>query len=985
MFPALKRHATVVPGNRGALKQLLNMQVRCLSHIFDAHDTFVRRHNGVNSEADLKTMLKVVGASSLDDLIAQTVPATIRLKEDLKLGPERGESSMLKEFHEMMDKNEIYRTHIGTGYHDVLTPTVILRNILENPAWYTPYTPYQAEISQGRLEMLLNYQTMIIDLTGMPVSNASLLDEATAAAEAMTMVWAAKKPKFLISEDCHPQTIEVMKTRAKQIGIEIVVQSHTEFDFSQSDVSGILVQYPTTYGTIHDYRDLTTKAHDGGAKVVVAADLLSLASLTPPGEWGADCVVGSAQRFGVPMGFGGPHAAFFAVTDGLKRKMPGRIIGVSRDSRGKPALRMAMQTREQHIRRDKATSNICTAQALLANIAAAYGVYHGPQGLKQISEKVHAFAKVFAAGCTQLNIPVASNDFFDTVHLVVPGQADKFVQACLDNQINIRRVDGDNVCVTFDEATLDSHVNELVNIFGSVVGHELSFDARATADSIDLSFPSGLTRSSEYLTHPVFHMYHSETDMLRYLYSLQMKDLSLCTAMIPLGSCTMKLNATSEMIPVTWPKVGNMHPFAPVEQTKGYTEMLSTIVSDLAEITGFYTVSMQPNAGSQGEYAGLLTIMAYHRSRGEGDRNICLIPVSAHGTNPASAVMSGMKVVVVKCDSEGNIDWEDLKAKVEKHSSNLGALMVTYPSTHGVFEENIREVCDLIHEHGGQVYMDGANMNAQVGLCTPGDMGADVCHLNLHKTFCIPHGGGGPGMGPIGVAKQLAPFLPSHPIIPCGGEQGIGAIAAAPYSSASILPISWMYIRMMGGQGLKRATEIAILNANYMAARLSEHFNILYTGKNGFCAHEFILDLRPFKKVGIVEEDVAKRLMDYNFHAPTMSWPVVGTLMVEPTESEPLYELDRMCDALISIRKEIAEIEMGIVDEKDNLLKNAPHTSDMITGEWNRPYSRERAVFPMEYLKQNKFWPTTGRLDNVYGDRNVVCSCPPIESYSSQE
>eukprot|EP00456_Euglypha_rotunda_P019423 TRINITY_DN17199_c0_g1_i2.p1 TRINITY_DN17199_c0_g1~~TRINITY_DN17199_c0_g1_i2.p1 ORF type:complete len:841 (-),score=126.18 TRINITY_DN17199_c0_g1_i2:12-2426(-) len=786
-----------------------------------------------------------------------------------------------------MSKNKMFRSHIGAGYYGTITPNVILRNMLENPAWYTPYTPYQAEISQGRLEMLLNFQTMVSDLTGLPVSNASLLDEATAAAEAMNLsLNTAKKGAnvFLVSSDVHPQTIAVIKTRAMGIGIKVKVVQSNDFDFKEENVCGILIQYPASSGKIEDFKDLTSKAHASGAKVIVASDLLALTLLTPPGEWGADVVVGSAQRFGVPLGYGGPHAAFFSTTDEHKRKMPGRIIGVSKDSRGKQALRMAMQTREQHIRRDKATSNICTAQALLANISAAYAIYHGPEGLKKIATKVHAAAKVFAKGINKIGLKTGSADFFDTVHVVLgTGNATEYHKALVKRGINARSIDDKNIYVSFDEVTATTEsINEILQTFA-----EVSKKSAPTVDSLvdgDLEFPSKFARTSKYLEHPVFNRYHSETDMLRYLYYLQGKDLSLATAMIPLGSCTMKLNATSEMIPVTWPEVGNMHPYCPDDQAQGYKEMLDELRHDLAEITGFHTVSLQPNAGSQGEYAGLLAIAAYHKHREQGHRNICLIPTSAHGTNPASAVMVGMKVVVVQCDKLGNIDVADLKAQAEKHKANLSCLMVTYPSTHGVFEETITEVCKIIHDCGGQVYMDGANLNAQVGLCSPGGIGADVCHLNLHKTFCIPHGGGGPGMGPIGVAKHLAPFLPIHP-----WADGVGAVSAAPFSSASILPISYVYLKLMGGEGLTKATKIAILNANYMAGRLKDHYALLYKGKKGTVAHEFILDIRPIKeKTGISEEDVAKRLLDYNFHAPTMSFPVPGTLMIEPTESEQI-------------------------------------------------------------------------------------------------
>lgn len=932
-------------------------------------------------------MLKVVGVKTLEELIAKTVPAGIRAKESLQLPAALGEQDALSDFRRTMSKNQIFRSHIGAGYYPNYTPSVILRNILENPGWYTPYTPYQAEIAQGRLEMLLNFQTMISDLTGLPVANASLLDEATAAAEAMNMCFNSsnkKKKVFLVSDAVYEQSLAVMQTRAKGLGFEIRVQPAAQFDYSADDVFGVLLQYPAQDGTVENIKGLIETAHSKDARVVVATDLLALTVLTPPGEMGADVVVGSSQRFGVPMGYGGPHAAFMSTSEANKRKLAGRIIGVSKDSRGKPALRMAMQTREQHIRRDKATSNICTAQALLANMAAAYAVYHGPEGLRRIGTKVHAAARLFAAGLQKIGLDVGNKAFFDTVRINVPGKAAAFLSAAAAQRINLRQVDADTVTVAFDETSTEEHVDELLAIFAGVEGKAAPTVAALLAASVDVIVPSEFARTSAFLEHPIFNMYHSETEMLRYLYRLQMKDLSLATAMIPLGSCTMKLNATSEMIPITWPEVGQLHPFAPADQVKGYEEMHTNLKQWLAEITGFHSVSLQPNAGSQGEYAGLLAIQAYHESRGEGHRNVCLIPVSAHGTNPATAAMVGMRVVVVSCDSKGNIDYEDLQKKVAAHKDNLSCIMMTYPSTHGVFEENVKEVCQLIHDNGAQVYMDGANMNAQVGLCSPGRIGADVCHLNLHKTFCIPHGGGGPGMGPIGVAEHLAPFLPSHPFqLPYETQNTVGAVSAAPFSSASILPISYMYIRMMGPEGLTQATRIAILNANYMAARLRGHYNILYTGVNGTCAHEFIIDLREFKSTaGIVEEDVAKRLIDFNFHAPTMSWPVVGTLMVEPTESESLYELDRFCDAMIAIRAEIAEIAEGRMDKQDNPLKNAPHTHDvLIAEEWNKPYSREQAAYPLPYLKQNKFWPSVGRLDNVFGDRHIVCTCPPIESY----
>jgi len=963
--------------------------------ILNAHDLFVNRHIGPTSEASLMKMLKTLGYKSVDDVINAAVPEQIRSKRSLSIGDERGESETLKEFATIMKQNELYQNHIGCGYHNTITPGVILRNILENPGWYTPYTPYQAEIAQGRLEMLLNFQTMVSDLTGLPVANASLLDEATAAAEAMNMCYNivnnSDKKVFLVASNVHPQTIGVIQTRASGIDavIKVVDVDQIVNELKSDKVFGVLVQYPATEGNIMSYAELTDKIHQHGARIVVTADLLSLTVLQPPGEWNADIVCGSAQRFGVPMGYGGPHAAYFTCQDAHKRKLPGRVIGVSKDSRGKPALRMAMQTREQHIRRDKATSNICTAQALLSNIAAAYGIYHGPDGLRHIAQKVHAGAKIFAAGVQSLGLKVKYQNYFDTVTVQLPvSMTSQFLSLTLNKRkINVRNIDQHTVSVAFDETVSKEQLDNLFAGFAEACHKPtITVDSLLSSTNVDTSLPSEFARTSQFMTHPVFHMYQSETEMLRYLFSLQSKDLSLQTAMIPLGSCTMKLNSTSEMIPVTWPEVGQIHPFQPASQTRGYQLMLEQLSNWLCDITGFDACSLQPNAGSQGEYAGLLAIVAYHQSRNQQHRNICLIPTSAHGTNPASAVMVGMKVVTVNCDSKGNIDVDDLHRQAEKHKDNLSALMITYPSTHGVFETNIKDVCSYIHSLGGQVYMDGANMNAQVGLMSPGDLGADVCHLNLHKTFCIPHGGGGPGMGPICVRKHLASFLPSHPCQTYDDDlSAVGPVSAAPFSSASILPISWMYIRMMGGKGLTHATKMAIMNANYMAARLRKHFTILYTGNNGMVAHEFIVDLRPFKQsAGITEEDVAKRLQDFNFHAPTMSWPVAGTLMIEPTESESLYELDRLCDALIQIRKEIADVESGKLDRQNNPLKNAPHTADVvISDKWDRPYSREQAAYPLPYLRQNKFWPSVGRLDNVYGDRNVICTCPPLESYKN--
>ena len=860
-----------------------------------------------------------------------------------------------------------------------------MRNILENPGWYTQYTPYQAEISQGRLEALLNFQTMIIDLTGLEVANASLLDEGTAAAEAMAMFFNIKKhPEnavFLVSDACHPQTLAVVQTRAEPLGIEVRVAAHSEFTFDENTI-GALLQYPTTDGAVEDYTGVCEQAHAAGAYVAVAADLLSLALLTPPGEFGADVAVGNSQRFGVPLGFGGPHAAYFATHEQFKRLIPGRIIGVSRDSRGKPALRMALQTREQHIRREKATSNICTAQVLLAIMAGMYAVWHGPDGIRAIATRVHNLTKVLAAGLKKLGFELVHDDFFDTLR-VRTGEysARDLLVAAEAQQINLRRYEDGSVGIALDELSTAEEVTLLLEIFA--MDRELTFTVADLAAGLQEGYQGRMKRSSEYLTHPVFNSHHSETNMLRYMRSLEERDLSLAFSMIPLGSCTMKLNATTEMIPLSWPELAKIHPFAPENQTRGYRTLFAGLEKWLAEITGFDAISLQPNAGAQGEYTGLLTIRAYHRDRGDAHRNVCLIPSSAHGTNPASAVMAGMKVVIVKCDERGNIDVEDVRSKAQEHGENLAAFMVTYPSTHGVFEAAIREICDIIHEHGGQVYMDGANLNAQVGLCRPAELGADVLHMNLHKTFAIPHGGGGPGMGPIGVKAHLADYLPGHPLVRVGGEKAIGPVSAAPWGSASILVISWLYIAMMGAKGLTRATQVAILNANYMARRLKEHFPVLYTGTRGWVAHEFILDLRQFKaSAGIEAEDLAKRLMDYGFHAPTMSFPVPGTFMVEPTESESKAELDRFCEAMIAMLGEIRDIEEGKADRQDNVLKNAPHTADMvISDEWEHAYSREKAAFPAEWTRERKFWTAVARIDNAWGDRHLVCACPPIEDY----
>ena len=942
-------------------------------------DSFIRRHIGPRP-AELQEMLRSLGQPSLDALADTAVPDAIRLPKPMMLPAPVSEFEALAELRTIAGKNQFFRSFIGMGYSDTITPPVIQRNILENPGWYTQYTPYQSEISQGRLEMLLNFQTMVCELTALEIANASMLDEATAAAEAMMMCHRVKEAEgrnvFLVADTCHPQNIEVVQTRAKALGIEIIVCAPENFSFN-AQTCGVLVQYPDTFGNLHELAPMADKAHAAGALVVVAADLLALTLLKPPGEFGADIAVGSAQRFGVPLGFGGPHAAFFATRDAFKRQMPGRLVGVSKDSRGKPALRLSLGTREQHIRREKATSNICTAQALLANMAAAYAIYHGPEGLKAIAGRVHALTQTLAAGLEKLGYKTNCATSFDTlrVELGAVASAD-LVQIAAKHRVNLRVIDARTVGVSLDETVSESELTTLLTIFnGDRVPQFALSELTQSANRI-----SAFARTSFFLTHAVFNHYHSETEMQRYLRKLESKDLSLCHAMIPLGSCTMKLNAASQMFPVSWPEFSRLHPFAPASQTQGYQELFRQLESWLAEITGFAAVSLQPNAGSQGEYAGLLVIRAYHESRGEAKRSVCLIPNSAHGTNPASAVMAGMNVVPVACDKDGNIDLADLRAKAAAHRDDLSCLMVTYPSTHGVFEEGIREICAIVHEHGGQVYMDGANMNAQVGLTSPGFIGADVCHLNLHKTFCIPHGGGGPGMGPIGVAEHLVDFLPGHPVVNLGGENPIGAVSAAAWGSASILPISWMYIRTTGESGLTEATKAAILNANYIAQRLENYFPTLYRA-NGLVAHECILDLRAFKSV--TAEDVAKRLMDFGFHAPTLSWPVAGTLMVEPTESEPKGELDRFCDAMIAIHAEMQAVESGTLDKTNNPLKQAPHTADMIATEnWARPYTREQAAFPVESLKDFKFWPATGRVDNVFGDRNLVCSCVGMEAHA---
>ncbi len=927
-------------------------------------------------------MLDLLGYKSLDALIDATVPERIRFGTPLAIHEGWSENQALANLKHIASRNEVYRSYLGMGYSDCFTPPVIQRNILENPGWYTAYTPYQAEIAQGRLEALLNYQTMVMDLTGMEISNASLLDEGTAAAEAMHMSQAVKgdeRTRYFVSNECHPQTIDVVKTRAKARGADVVVGDYRTFKFDAT-VFGALIQYPTTDGAVVDYREFCGRAHKEGALVTVAADLLSLIVLTPPGEWGADVVVGNSQRFGVPMGFGGPHAAFLATKDEFKRSLPGRIIGVSRDADGRAALRMALQTREQHIRREKATSNVCTAQVLLAVIAGMYAVWHGPEGLTAIARRVHRLAEALAKGALELGCTVRHEVFFDTVRVEVgQGLAASIVGRARARKINLRQVSDDAVCVALDETTTEA---DLADVLSVLAGEKRAAPkVQALLMDLDDRYDERFARTSKFLTHAVFNSHRSESEMLRYTRKLESRDLSLTHSMIALGSCTMKLNATAEMFPITWPEFAKPHPFAPVEQLKGYTEMFHNLEQALEEITGFAAVSLQPNAGSQGEYAGLLVIRAYHESRKELHRDICMIPQSAHGTNPASAVMAGMRVIVVKTDSTGNIDFEDLKAKAKEHAKNLGALMVTYPSTHGVFEEAIVDICKVVHDNGGQVYLDGANMNAMVGLSRPGDIGADVCHLNLHKTFCIPHGGGGPGMGPIGVAKHLAPFLPGHVVTKLPGSTG--AVSAAPWGSASILPISMMYIDMMGGEGLTQATKMAILNANYIAKRLEPFYPVLYKGTNGTVAHECIVDPREFKtSAGVEVEDIAKRLMDYGFHAPTVSFPVAGTLMIEPTESEPKAELDRFCDALIQIREEIREIESGKADKKDNVLKNAPHPVRRVVGDaWPHAYGREQAAFPMQWVREHKFWPAVGRVESAFGDRNLVCACPPVDAY----
>ncbi|MGE0712709.1 MAG: aminomethyl-transferring glycine dehydrogenase [Planctomycetota bacterium] len=952
---------------------------------FAPADAFLDRHLGPRPR-DAAAMLARLGVGSLAELLDQTVPAAIRSQRPLELPPPApDERALLEELQALMDENQVLTPCLGLGYHGTITPPVLQRQVLENPGWYTQYTPYQAEISQGRLEAMLNFQTMVMDLTGMEVANSSLLDEGTAAAEAMTLCLRAqrkvKAQRFLVAQDCHPQTIAVVQGRAEPLGIEVVVADPLAHDLDATPVFGVLLQYPGTDGRIVDYAPLVSRAHAAGALVCFAADLLALTLLRPPGELGADVVLGSSQRFGVPLGYGGPHAAFMAVRDAHKRQLPGRVVGVSVDAHGKPALRLALQTREQHIRREKATSNICTAQVLLAVVASSYAIYHGPDGLLRIARRVRALTCALAAALQAQGCGVAAGPWFDTLRVTPPRGLDAahVLEAAVKRRINLRAYPGGDVGVALDETSTPADLAAIVESFGG------------KADSIRVAEPAPLpaphARQSAFLKHPVFNRYHSETELLRYLKRLEARDLSLTTSMIPLGSCTMKLNATVEMLPLTWEKVGGLHPFAPPAQAKGYAKLFARLEAWLAEATGFAGCSLQPNAGSQGEYAGLLVIRAYHRARGDSARDVCLIPTSAHGTNPASAVLAGMRVVTVACDEHGNVDLADLRAKAEKHQDTLAALMITYPSTHGVFEEQVREVCAVVHAHGGQVYLDGANMNAMVGVARPGEIGADVCHLNLHKTFCIPHGGGGPGMGPICVAAHLAPYLPGHPLVPCGGEQAIPPVSAAPWGSPSILTIPYAFVALMGGAGLRKATEVAILNANYIAERLDEHFPVLFRGARGRVAHECILDLRPLKDAtGITADDVAKRLMDYGFHAPTMHFPVAGTLMIEPTESESLEELERFCAAMIAIRGEIAAVAEGRWPLADNPLVNAPHTAaSLLVSEWSHAYTREEAAYPAPWLREHKFWPAVGRIDNAHGDRHLICACPPLEAYGAAE
>ena len=931
---------------------------------------FVDRHVGPNQE-ELSQMLHTIGVGSIEELIDLSIPKSIQSKEKLNVGNGISEKELIEKLKSIAEKNTIMKTYIGMGYYNCITPPVIQRNILENPGWYTQYTPYQAEISQGRLEALINFQTMVCDLTALPIANASLLDEATAAAEAMTMTYRMSKDRniFLVSKHCHPQTIDVLKTRSEPLGITVQLCDDDDFIFNQN-VFGSILQYPDTNGSVNNFQKLTNAAHKESAYVIIATDLMSLALLKPPGELGADVALGSSQRFGVPMGYGGPHAAFFAVKENFKRFLPGRLIGVSVDSEGNQAYRMSLQTREQHIRREKATSNICTAQVLLAIMSGMYAVYHGPKRIKEIARTIHQHTCDLATSLSKAGYEILNDTFFDTIRFLGP---DKTKEKLLKHNINIREFSDGSLGISIDEAVMKKDISHLLSILN--VSHELNNIS---------TLPSDLRRETSFLSHPVFNSYHSETEMLRYIHRLETKDLSLNTSMIPLGSCTMKLNATTEMIGVTWPEFASIHPFVPVNQAKGYKHLFDDLSNWLGDITGLPGVSLQPNSGAQGEYAGLMVIRAFHLSQGDSNRNVCLIPESAHGTNPASAIMCGMEVIVVKCDSKGNIDIEDLKNKAQKHQNNLAALMITYPSTHGVFESTVQKICKIIHDHKGQVYMDGANLNAMVGVSRVSDIGVDVCHINLHKTFAIPHGGGGPGMGPICAAKHLTSFLPTHNVIPCNtSSNAISAVSATPWGSAGVLPISWSYMALLGNEGMKKSTSIAILNANYMAKLLEDHFPILYRGENGFNAHEFIIDLRPIRKEsGITDEDIAKRLMDYGFHAPTMSWPVPGTLMIEPTESESKNELDRFCSAMISIKKEINDVIEGKSDAKNNMLKNSPHTMETITKEtWDHPYTREDAVFPAPWLREYKYWPTVGRIENAIGDRNLICTCPDISDY----
>ena len=931
---------------------------------------FVDRHVGPNQE-ELSQMLHTIGVESIEELIDLSIPKSIQSKEKLNVGNGISEKELIEKLKSIAEKNTIMKTYIGMGYYNCITPPVIQRNILENPGWYTQYTPYQAEISQGRLEALINFQTMVCDLTALPIANASLLDEATAAAEAMTMTYRMSKDRniFLVSKHCHPQTIDVLKTRSEPLGITVQLCDDDDFIFNQN-VFGSILQYPDTNGSVNNFQKITNAAHKESAYVIIATDLMSLALLKPPGELGADVALGSSQRFGVPMGYGGPHAAFFAVKENFKRFLPGRLIGVSVDSEGNQAYRMSLQTREQHIRREKATSNICTAQVLLAIMSGMYAVYHGPKRIKEIARTIHQHTCDLATSLSKAGYEILNDTFFDTIRFLGP---DKTKEKLLKHNINIRDFSDGSLGISIDETVMKKDISHLLSILN--VSHELNNIS---------TLPSDLRRETSFLSHPVFNSYHSETEMLRYIHRLETKDLSLNTSMIPLGSCTMKLNATTEMIGVTWPEFASIHPFVPVNQAKGYKHLFDDLSNWLGDITGLPGVSLQPNSGAQGEYAGLMVIRAFHLSQGDSNRNVCLIPESAHGTNPASAIMCGMEVIVVKCDSKGNIDIEDLKNKAQKHQNNLAALMITYPSTHGVFESTVQKICKIIHDYKGQVYMDGANLNAMVGVSRVSDIGVDVCHINLHKTFAIPHGGGGPGMGPICAAKHLTSFLPTHNVIPCNtSSNAISAVSATPWGSAGVLPISWSYMALLGNEGMKKSTSIAILNANYMAKLLEDHFPILYRGENGFNAHEFIIDLRPIRKEsGITDEDIAKRLMDYGFHAPTMSWPVPGTLMIEPTESESKNELDRFCSAMISIKKEINDVIEGKSDAKDNMLKNSPHTMETITKEtWDHPYTREDAVFPAPWLREYKYWPTVGRIENAIGDRNLICTCPDISDY----